>query len=123
MAITPRGRSAALLLACLLFLTLAAFPADKKKPKEFALIYVTVYTPQKLGAFGVKIKVRRANEKKSRWEGYSDHQGEVAFRVPPGPADYVVWADIKAKKGQSRPETKVRVEGDERVDASLHLTE
>jgi len=123
MATTPRRRLSALLLACLLLSALAAFPADKKPPKDFALIYTTVYSPQKLGQYGVRVKVRRAIEKKSRWEGVSDHAGEVAFRVPPGPADYIVWADIKVRKGQSRPETKVHVEGDERVDVSLHLTE
>lgn len=123
--IPDRGRAPFLLVA-LVLCAVAAFPSEKPKTRkkpDFALLYTTVYAPNDFGAYGVRVKVRRAHEQKARWEGYSDHAGEVAFRVPPGPADYVVWADVKVKKGQSLPETKVHVEGDERINLSLHLTE
>lgn len=114
---------AALLLAFALAAAGLASAAPTKKPEDFALIYATVYGPKKLGMYGIRVKVRRASEKKARWQGSSDHAGEVAFRVPAGLGDYVVWADVKTPKGQAPPETKVHVQGNERVDVSLHLTE
>ena len=59
--------------------------------------------------------------KKVRWELMSDHSGEFAQRVPTGQADYIIWADIKTGKGQSKPESRVHIENDERVDINLHL--
>jgi hypothetical protein len=110
------------------------FAADQK---PYALIFGTVFTADGHLAFGVPVKVRRADKKKPLLELQSDHSGEFAFRVPPGPADYIVWLDIKAPKGkpqvkdpvgvtsqtQAGVELKVHVEGDERVDISLHLPE
>jgi hypothetical protein len=74
----------------------------------------------------VKIKIRRDDEKKARWEVLSDHNGEFAQRVPAGDQDYVIWADlkgIKLKNGNQLKgeEVKVHVSGDERVDTGLHL--
>lgn len=121
---TFRSRGiAALLLAFAMAGAGMASAAPTKKPEDFALIYATVYGPNRLGMYGIPVKVRRAQERKPRWQGTSDHAGEVAFRVPVGPGDYVVWADVKTPKGQPPPETKVHVEGNERVDVSLHLTE
>jgi hypothetical protein len=74
-------------------------PLDDKKPaKPYALIYGTVYGPDDHTVYGVKVKIRRANEKKARWELHSDHSGEFAQRVPTGPGDYVIWADLKGFK-------------------------
>jgi hypothetical protein len=76
---------------------------------------------------GVKVKIRRADQKKAHWELYSDHHGEFAQRVPPGPADYLVWADLKGYKSASGKEfhqdeeVKVHVDKDERQDLGLHL--
>ena len=39
--------------------------------------------------------IRRADQKKAKWELNSDHSGEFAQRLPAGKADYVVWADMK----------------------------
>ncbi len=75
----------------------------------------------------VKVKIRRADQKKARWELYSDHNGEFAQRVPVGPADYLVWADLKGYKSPSGKElhldaeVKVHIENDEREDIGLHL--
>jgi hypothetical protein len=91
--------------------------------KEYALIFGTVWGPDDRPVYGVPIKIRRANEKKARWESMSDHRGEFAQRVPAGKAEYIVWADIKTPKGKEKPQVKVSIENDERADISLHLTE
>ena len=97
--------------------------AQKNLEKDYALIYGTVWGANNYPVYGVHIKVRRANEKKARWEAYSDHAGEFAVRVPPGKVDYIVWADIKVPKGKAKPQVAVHIEDDERQDIALHLTQ
>ena len=72
----------------------------QKKSHEtpYALIFGTVWGPDDKPVYGVKVKIRRQDEKKTRWEVYSDHNGEFAQRVPAGKADYVAWADLKGYK-------------------------
>jgi hypothetical protein len=103
-------------------------PDDQRKPeKPYALLFGTVWGPDGRPVYGVKVKIRRANEKKARWELYSDHNGEFAQRVPAGKADYVVWADFKAlklpdgKELHPGEEARVHIEFDERIDTGLHL--
>ncbi len=93
--------------------------SDARKP--YALLFGTVYDATGHPVYGVKITIRRADQKKAKWELYSDHQGEVAQRVPAGEADYVITADVKGPKGAPKPETTVRIEKEERKDFSLHL--
>jgi hypothetical protein len=103
----------------------AVFPGRaEKKPKHppYALIFGTVWSPEQRPVHGIKVKIRRAEEKKARWELVSDRRGEFAQRVPAGAAEYVVWAETRGHKGP-KPEVKVRIENDERQDISLHLTE
>ena len=96
---------------------------DQNKAKhDYALIYGTVWDKDDRAVYGVPIKIRRADQKNAKWELVSDHRGEFAQRVPVGRADYIVWADIKVPKGTQRPETKAHIEGNERIDVSLHLT-
>jgi len=100
---------------------------SKDKVKPYALIFGTVFDAAGHQLYAVKVKIRRADEKKARWELYSNHTGEFAQRVPPGPADYVIWADVKGYKlddgRRLKPgeEVKVHFDGDERQDMSLHL--
>ncbi len=110
--------------------TSQAAPADKKQSKHdkpYALIFGTVWGPDDHPLYGVRVKIRRADQKKAHWEQYSDHHGEFAQRVPPGPSDYLVWADLKAYKSISGKElrqdgeVKVHIENDEREDVGLHL--
>ena len=110
----------------------AHLDTQTKKEKPYALIFGTVWSPDAHPVYGVRVKIRRAEDKKARWEMYSNHLGEFEQRVPAGKADYVVWADIKrpkkAKSGTQGnhaevPEVKVHIEYDERVDTGLHLTE
>ena len=98
-----------------------------EKPQPYALIFGTVWDPDGHPLYGVKVKIRRANEKKIRWELYSNHTGEFAQRVPVGKADYIVWADVKGYKLPSGrrlkpgPEVTVHIDDDERSDVGLHL--
>ncbi len=117
---------AALIAVCVLALSGAA--DDKPaKPTAYAVLFGTVWDPDGRPVYGVKVKVRRADQKKAKWELYSDHQGEVAQRVPRGKADYVVWADFKDLKLLSgkhlKPGTEVTVhiEDNEESDFGLHL--
>jgi hypothetical protein len=105
----------------------AAAPEDKKHEKPYALIFGTVWGPDDRPLYGVKVKIRRAQDKKARWELYSDHRGEFAQRVPAGQADYVVWADVKGyklpngKHLQGGTEVTVHIDNEERADTGLHL--
>ena len=102
---------------------------EPAKSKDYALIFGTVFDADGHALYAVKVKIRRAGDKnnKVRWELYSNHTGEFAQRVPPGPGDYVVWADVKGYKlddgRRLRPgeEVKVHIDGDERQDIGLHL--
>ena len=99
-------------------------PSSRQKKeliKDYALIYGTVWDAHDFPVYGVHIKVRRANEKKVRWEAYSDRRGEFAIRVPPGKQDYIVIADIKVPKGKQKPQVVVHIEDDERQDIGVHL--
>ena len=105
----------------------AAAKGPHDKPKPYALIFGTVWAPDNRPLYGVKIKIRRADQKKARWELYSDRNGEFAQRLPPGRADYLVLPDLKGynppvgKQLQPGEEVKVHIQGDERVDIGLHL--
>jgi hypothetical protein len=120
MVTTPEPRRL-LVLLCLAWLAAPAVLASQKRAeKPYALIFGTVYAPDNRPAYGVRVKIRRADQKKAQWELYSDHQGEFAQRVPAGAADYIVWAEPEHKRGP-KPEVKVHVQNDERVDLGLHL--
>ncbi len=121
-----------LCFSVLLFLAEAAVgatvfaSAGDKGEQPYALIFGTVWGPNDHPLYGVRIKIRRENEKKARWELYSDHHGEFAQRVPAGKQDYVIWADVKDRRSENGDllrgeEVKVHVEADERVDTGLHL--
>ena len=113
------------LLASFLPVRLRAAAEDPHKP--YALIIGTVWGPDGRPVYGVKVLIRRADQKKAKWELYSNHTGEFAQRVPAGKADYVIWADQKSVKSISNnklhpgAEANVHVAGDERVDIGLHL--
>jgi hypothetical protein len=103
-------------------------PLELKKPKKpYALIYGTVYGPDDHAVYGVRVRIRRSDETKPKWELYSDHAGEFAQRVPAGPAIYVIWPDLKGYKPlnhnklQAGKPVTVEIHNDERADISLHL--
>jgi len=127
-----RPASVWLFLLCLAFCQLAlagnALALDHKHETPYALIFGTVWEPDSRPAYGIRIRIRRQNEKKARWELTSDHHGEFAQRVPAGAQDYVVWAELKGvKSAAGKPlhaeEVKVHIDNDERADIGVHLSE
>jgi hypothetical protein len=129
--------------ACLAILIVFAFAhppaaASKDKPqkeKPYALIFGTAFGPNDHPLYGVKITIRPQKKKHSSWDLISDHRGEFAQRVPPGPGDYVIHGEAEyapagedgkpqlSKKMRLKGDTKVHVENEERLDISVHLTE
>ncbi len=101
---------------------------SKPSKKEYALIFGTVWGPDNRPVYGIAVKIRRAQDKKAKWEVYSDHHGKFAQRVPPGEADYILTADLKGVKTvDGKPlhqvsEVKVHVDYDEREDTGLHVS-
>ena len=128
-SLRPESLSLALLLLFAIGVRdpLAAAQKQVKPNEPYALIFGTVGGPDDHPVFGVKIKIRRVQDKNAKWELYSDHRGEFAQRISAGKADYVVSADVKNFKSvDGKPlhavqDVPVHVEGDERVDVSLHL--
>lgn len=117
-----------------------ALLGQKQGVKPYALIYGTVYDAAGRHLYGETIKIRRAGSRKVLWELTSDHSGEFAQRVPPGPADYVLWVDTGKHSDRSADEAekqpaqgiekgavhggqavKVHIAGEERLDLGLHL--
>jgi hypothetical protein len=102
--------------------------AQRPNDKPYALIAGTVWGPDDRPVYGVLVKIRRAKDKKPKWELYSDHHGEFAQRVPAGESDYILTADLKHFKsadGQTLhlvQDVTVHVYDDEREDTGLHLT-
>jgi len=128
-------RSFRVLLPIVLVLALAAvrsqpdvLAASKPKSKPYALIAGTVWGPDDHPVYGVTVKIRRAKDKKPKWQVYSDHLGEFAQRVPTGESDYILSADLKGfKPADGKPlrlvqEVTVHIYNDEREDTGLHLT-
>ena len=104
----------------------AAQASANKSDKPYALIFGTVWGPDDRPVYGIKIKVRRENDHKARWEQISNHSGEFAQRVPAGKGDYVISADLKGVKTTDgkqlqAEDVKVHIENDERADMGLHL--
>ncbi len=118
------------ILTCFSILAIFSTPllgGDAPKLQRHAVIFGTVWGPDDRPLSGVEVKVRRASEKKARWDVYSSRRGEFEVAVPAGKADYVVWAVTKhyklpnGKHLQSRPEVTVHIDNDERADTGLHL--
>jgi len=95
--------------------------AEQAAKRDYALIYGTVWGPDDHAVAGIPINIRRASDKKPRWQLVSDRNGEFAQRVPVGDQDYVVQANIKTPKGQPKPEVTIHIENNERKDVGIHL--
>jgi hypothetical protein len=91
--------------------------------QDYALIFGTVWGPDSRPVSGVPIRIRRASEKRFRWELISNRSGEFAQRVPVGEQDYVIQADTKTPKGTPKAETTVHIDANERRDVGIHLKE
>ena len=114
----------------------AALHKDKpQKEKPYALIFGTAFGPNDRPLYGVKVRIRPQKKKHPSWDLMSDHRGEFAQRVPPGPGDYLIHGEAEyapvgedgkpqlSKKMRLKGDAKVHVENEERLDITLHLTE
>ena len=66
---------------------------------------------------GVQVRVRRMDEKKFRWETYTNSRGEFAVRVFPG-YEYEVLTHVKRYQDQSKP-VDAKVEVQQRLSIKL----
>lgn len=79
----------------------AAKSVDKKKATPGFLIIGTVFDERALSFPGVQVRIRRMDQKKFRWETYTNSRGEFAVRVPEG-FDYEVVVRAKHYQDQSK---------------------
>jgi hypothetical protein len=75
----------------------------------------TVFSERGLALPGVKLRVRKADQKKSHWETYTNSRGEFAVRVPKGP-DYEIAAESKGFAKQSQA-----INGQSEENVILHM--
>lgn len=61
----------------------------------------TVFNDKAFAFPGVQLRIRKAGEKKFRWESYTDSRGEFAVRVPQG-SDYEMVVRAKGFAEQTR---------------------
>lgn len=127
-----------LTIAAALWLTLLgigsfAFASfDGKKDKDYGLLFGTAYGPNDLPMYGVRVTIHPVGKKRPSYEQHSDHRGEFAQRLPPGPCDYLVTGEVEftpiengktQKKKHLKGEITVHLDGQERRDFSLHMKE
>ena len=65
------------------------------------LIRGTVFQPNSLAFPGVRLRIRRAKDKKFRWDTYTNSRGEFAVRVPQG-LQYEVMIHLKGFADETR---------------------
>lgn len=105
---------------------------DKNQQKHYGLIFGTAYGPDDQPLYGVRVQIHPVGSKHPSWDLISDHRGEFAQRVPPGPGDYLITGEAElllpgkdnphhTQKKRVKAEAKVHLEGEERQDLSLHL--
>jgi len=75
----------------------------------------TVFNERGLALQGVKLRIRRSDQKKSRWETSTNSRGEFAVRVPKGP-DYEIAAESKGFAKQSQA-----INGQSEESVVLHM--
>src|SRR3954463_13032670 len=99
--VTTKGRQGAMMAGWLALVVLSALVqpqalADKKKPeKSYGLIFGTAYGQDGRPLYGGRITIHPQSKKHPNWQLVSDHRGEFAQRVPPGPADYLIQGEAE----------------------------
>jgi hypothetical protein len=92
--------------------------SSKNKANPGFLIIGTVFDEKALSFPGVQVRVRRVDEKKFRWEAYTNSRGEFAVRVPEGFAYEVV---VRAKHYQDQAKSVTTNNGDIQQRLSIQL--
>src|SRR6266851_2727746 len=100
------GRVAQALTLLLLMAIPAGFvqAASQKQTHSHAddfLIFATLFDGRGFALPGAKVRVRRADETKFRWEAISDRRGELGIRVKQG-AEYEVTIEARGFQAQTR---------------------
>jgi hypothetical protein len=107
---------------------------SKTKEKPYGVIFGTAYGPDDHPMYGVRVTIHPEGHNRPSWELMSDHRGEFAQRVPPGPGDYVITGEVeiiplvdgkpqKSQKKRLKGQAKVHLGGEEEQDFSLHMNE
>jgi hypothetical protein len=109
-------------LVCLAGGAFAFEPADESQNASGSharvfVIFATVFTDRGFALPGARARVRRSDQKKFRWQGLSDHQGEVAFRVPRD-AEYEVTIEAHGFKTETR---KIDAREDNQADLTIRM--
>jgi len=83
-----------------------AAPPSKPGKQKYShtndyLIRGTVFTEKALSFAGAQLRIRKAGEKKYRWESYTNSRGEFAVRVPQG-SNYEMAVRAKGYAEQTR---------------------
>jgi hypothetical protein len=81
------------------------------------IIFTTVFTEQGFALPGARVRVRRTDEKKFRWEAASDRRGELAIRVPQD-SEYEMTVEARGYKIQTR---KVDAKEGNRADLTIRM--
>lgn len=76
-------------------------PHTKNSHVNDFLILGTVFTDKGYAFPGIEIRVRRASEKKFRWDSFANSRGEFALRVPKG-TDYEMLVHAKGFLDQTK---------------------
>lgn len=76
-------------------------PQKKSSHGDDFLIRGTVFTPDGLALPGAELRIRRASEKKFKWNDATNSRGEFAVRVKMG-ADYEIVVRAKGYQDQSQ---------------------
>jgi len=101
----------------------ASVPAragSQDKPNSHAhdfVIFATVFTGQGFALPGARVRVRRMDEKKFRWEAMSDRRGELGIRVKQG-AEYELTVEARGFQPQTR---KIDAREGDREDLTLQM--
>jgi len=130
-----RGIFTPAIVLCIASLLSSATIQDKSDVrKHYGVISGTAYGPDDHPMYGVSVTIHRAGKKHPSWDLVSDHRGEFAQRVPPGPGDYVIHGEAEIapiekgvpnmhKKMKLKGETTVHIDSEEIEDVSLHMRE
>ena len=81
------------------------------------VIFCTVFTDRGFALPGARARVRRADEKKFRWEALSDRQGEFAIRVPRG-VEYELAVEARGFKPEIR---KIDARDGNQMDLTIQM--
>lgn len=100
--------------------TLAANASAQSSSNSHAhdfVIFATVFSAQGFALPGARVRVRRADEKKFRWEAMSDHRGELGIRVKQD-AEYELTVEARGYRPQTR---KIDAREGNRQDLTLQM--